>query len=109
MRIFLCFLFVLLFCAIFAFAQALPNTLSWGYGMPEPMSVELVGGELHVVWRERSNASFAVYPAVPTPDNIWKDIYVCGHDEIVLAETVHGKHTPSRQEPERFEFPEDSP
>ena len=105
MRVFLCFLFVLAFCAIFAFAQALPDTLSWGYGMPEPVSVELVGGELHVVWRQRSHAEYPVYPPRPVPDRVWKDIYVCGHDEIVLAETIQGTHTPAYEEPERLGFP----
>ena len=105
MRVFLCCLFVLVFCAIFAFAQVLPHTLSWGYAMPEPVSVELVDGELHVVWRQRSHAEYPVYPPRPVPDRIWKDIYVCGHDEIVLAETIQGTHTPAYEEPECLGFP----
>ena len=73
--------------------------------MREPMSVETVGKQLHVVWRERSNATFAVYPAVPVPDNIWKDVYAAVDGAVRLVATVHGVHVPATTVPEAFECP----
>ena len=95
----------LAFFVVAGFAQALPDTLSWGYNMPEPVSVELVDGELHVVWRQRSHAQYPVMPPRPVPDKVWMEVYVCGHDEIVLADTIPGTHVPASHNPERIEFP----
>ena len=103
--VFLAILCLFVFCGASQPVGALPDTLSWGHGMPEPVSVELVDGELHVVWRQRSHAEYPVYPPRPVPDRVWKEIYVCGHDEIVLAETIQGTHTPAYEEPERLGFP----
>ena len=97
------------FLVVLALLLLTGMALAWRGTMPEPVSVELVGGELHVVWRQRSHAEYPVYPSRPVPDHVWKDVYVCGHDEIVLAETIQGTHIPVTENPERFEFPEDSP
>ena len=77
----------------------------WYDDMPEPLSVTLVDGELHVVWRQRSHAEYPTIPSSPVPDKVWKEIYVCGHDEIVLAESIPGKHVPASTNPERIIFP----
>ena len=73
--------------------------------MPEPVSVALIDGELHVVWRERSHAEYPVVPPRPVPDRVWKEIYVAEDGEIVLARTIEGVHTPASENTERIEFP----
>ena len=72
---------------------------------PKLVTLALVDGELHAVWRQRSPAMLVGYPSRPMPDRVWKDVYVCGHDEIVLAETILGKLIPSSINAERIEFP----
>ena len=73
------------------------------YRTPQIVSVELVGGELHVAWRQQSDMQLDSYPSRPAPDNVWKDIYGAVDGEVRLVRTVRGTHIP--RTPERFVFP----
>jgi len=69
------------------------------------ISVHLVGGKLEVIRRYHSNSMFACNPPRPTPDQIIKEIYAAREDgQIVLEETVEGKHIPAHNVAERIEF-----
>ena len=101
MRSFLVVLVVLLAAA--AIGQVYVREVS----VAKPVSVRLVGGELHVVMRERSRATLMSYPSRPARDRVWREEYVCGDGEIVLARTVEGTHIPMSINEERIEFPDE--
>lgn len=60
---------------------------------------------IEVIFREPSNMILTSNPPKPAPDKVWKEIYtVNGFGQIILSETIHGKHIPQSVNVERFEF-----
>lgn len=72
-----------------------------------PVSVKLVNGELHVVWREPSKTVLMCNPPRPAPDRVWKEVYGAVDGAIVLLRTVRGEHVPASTRREQILFPED--
>lgn len=68
----------------------------------EIKSVELVGGELHIVCKQDTGMATYKGPII----NIWKDIYVAENGEIVKKQTVEGVYRPERYVEEGWSFPE---
>jgi hypothetical protein len=69
------------------------------------ISVTLVNGKLEVIRKIPSNLMYG--NGLSTPDSVFKDIYGVKGDEIVLEQTIQGKHTPPQNIPEKIEFDEE--
>lgn len=72
------------------------------YIQTQILSVKLVDGKLEVITRTPSDISYT--NGKPLPDFISKDIYEAEDGNIVLLESIKGKHTPAYTVAEKIEF-----
>ena len=59
---------------------------------------------IEVVYREPSNIVYTSYPPQPSPDKVWKEVYIVVDGVITLADTIEGTHTPSYSVGESITF-----